>query len=75
MRRAQNTNSEMKKEELKQLSADQLAQQLAESTARLAKMQFAHAITPLENPMQLRALRKDIARLHTETSARKNAKA
>jgi len=28
-------------------------------------LEFAHAISPLENPMSIRALRKDIARLKT----------
>jgi len=29
------------------------------------KMEFAHAISPLENPMSIRSLRRDIARLKT----------
>ena len=33
---------------------------------RLKKLQFAHAISPLENPMNLRNLRRDVARLKTE---------
>jgi large subunit ribosomal protein L29 len=33
---------------------------------RLKKLEFAHAISPLENPMSIRGLRKDIARLKTE---------
>jgi large subunit ribosomal protein L29 len=33
-------------------------------------MQFAHAITPLENPMSIRALRRDISRLKTELKKR-----
>jgi large subunit ribosomal protein L29 len=33
-------------------------------------MQFAHAMTPIENPMSLRELRKDIARMQTELKKR-----
>jgi large subunit ribosomal protein L29 len=36
----------------------------------MKKMQFAHAITPLENPMSIRALRRDISRLKTELKKR-----
>lgn len=43
---------------------------ISEDEQRLKKMQFAHAITPLENPMTIRTLRKDIARLKTELKKR-----
>jgi large subunit ribosomal protein L29 len=32
----------------------------------MQNMRFAHAISPLENPMKIRETRKAIARLHTE---------
>ena len=35
-------------------------------------LKMSHAISPLENPVQLRNLRKDIARLATETTKRNN---
>jgi large subunit ribosomal protein L29 len=37
---------------------------------RLKKLEFAHAISPLENPMSIRALRRDVARLKTELKNR-----
>jgi large subunit ribosomal protein L29 len=37
-----------------------------EDELRLKKLTFAHAISPLENPMTIRNLRRDIARLKTE---------
>jgi len=43
---------------------------ISEDELRLMKMQFAHAITPLENPMSLRALRRDIARMKSELKKR-----
>ena len=44
---------------------------LEEDKQRLKKLEFAHAISPLENPMTIRGLRKDIARLQTELKNRK----
>jgi large subunit ribosomal protein L29 len=40
---------------------------------RLKKLEFAHAISPLENPMSIRALRKDVARLKTALAQVKEA--
>jgi large subunit ribosomal protein L29 len=42
-----------------------LKARIQEDELRLKKLQFAHAISPLENPMSIRALRQDIARLKT----------
>jgi len=36
----------------------------------LKKLEFAHAISPLENPMSIRGLRQDIARIKTELQKR-----
>ena len=43
-----------------------LKARIDEDQLRLKKLEFAHAISPLENPMSIRGLRKDIARLKTE---------
>jgi len=51
---------------LKDLSAADLTARISEDQLRLKKLEFAHAISPLENPMSIRGLRKDIARLQTE---------
>jgi large subunit ribosomal protein L29 len=50
---------------LKDLNATDLKARIQEDELRLKKLEFAHAISPLENPMSIRALRKDIARLKT----------
>lgn len=50
---------------LQDLSASDLKARIQEDELRLKKLEFAHAISPLENPMSIRALRKDIARLKT----------
>lgn len=48
------------------MNEQDLAARLEEDKQRLKKLEFAHAISPLENPMAIRALRRDIARLKTE---------
>ncbi len=50
---------------LKDLNEADLKARIQEDELRLKKLEFAHAISPLENPMSIRALRKDIARLKT----------
>ncbi|MEY3350511.1 MAG: ribosomal protein [Bacteroidota bacterium] len=52
------------------LSEADIKAKISEDELRLKKMQFAHAITPLENPMSLRALRRDIARMKSELKKR-----
>ena len=51
---------------LKDLNADDLKARIQEDELRLKKLEFAHAISPLENPMSIRGLRRDVARLKTE---------
>lgn len=51
---------------LKDISLADLQARIQEDELRLKKLEFAHAITPLENPMSIRDLRRDIARLKTE---------
>jgi large subunit ribosomal protein L29 len=50
---------------LKDLNENDLKARIQEDELRLKKLEFAHAISPLENPMSIRALRKDVARLKT----------
>lgn len=56
---------------IKDLSVEDLNARIQEDQLRLKKVEFAHAISPLENPMSIRSLRKDIARLKTELNSRK----
>lgn len=55
---------------LKDLNENDLNARIAEDKLRLKKLEFAHAISPLENPLSIRSLRKDIARLQTELKNR-----
>jgi large subunit ribosomal protein L29 len=49
-----------------------LKARIEEDEMRLKKLKFAHAISPVENPMSIRDLRKDVARLKTELKKRQN---
>jgi large subunit ribosomal protein L29 len=60
----------MKKQELKNLSSEQLQEKLAELTALYNKLSFAHGVTNLENPLQIRTIRRDIARVNTFLSSK-----
>jgi large subunit ribosomal protein L29 len=53
------------------MNENDLQARLEEDKQRLKKLEFAHAISPLENPMTIRGLRRDIARLITELKNRK----
>ena len=55
---------------LKDLSESDLQARIQEDELRLKKLEFAHAISPLENPMSVRSLRRDLARLKTELRKR-----
>lgn len=61
----------IKKENLKDINTDSLQNRINEDKMRLKKLKFAHAMTPLENPMQIRGLRRSIAKLKTELNTRK----
>jgi large subunit ribosomal protein L29 len=50
---------------IKGLSADELKAKITEDELRLKKVSFAHSISPLENPVSMRLLRRDLARLKT----------
>ena len=59
---------------LKDLSETDLTSRIREDEQRLKKLEFAHAISPLESPVNIRMIRKDIARLKTELTKRKIGK-
>lgn len=55
---------------IKEISEADLKARITEDSLRLKKLEFAHAISPLENPMTIRGLRRDIARLKSELKQR-----
>jgi len=54
------------KKSIQGLSAEDLTARIKEDELRLKKLEFGHAISPLENPMSIRNLRRELARLKTE---------
>ena len=59
--------------ELQELADDVLKNELVEAKTDHNKMKFEHAIKGLENPLVLREVKKDIARLQTEIRRREIA--
>ena len=51
---------------IKGLSAEELKAKIQEDEVRLKKVSFAHSVSPLENPVSIRLIRKDLARLKTQ---------
>ena len=56
----------MKNTELQSLTMDELKGRLNEERDTLQKLKFAHAITPIENPMKIKHSKKTIARILTQ---------
>ena len=60
----------MKIKEVKQLDTKELVEKIETAETALDKMKLNHQITPLENPSQIKATRRDIARMKTELRQR-----
>jgi len=60
----------MKQKEVKELSIDELSEKLLSYQKELSDLKMTHAISPIENPMQIKNLRRTIARINTELTAR-----
>lgn len=60
----------MKNSDIKALSAAELKEKIVSEKEALRKIQFAHKITSIENPMRINQTRKLIARLNTELRAK-----
>ena len=64
----------MKNSELRSLTLSELQSKLSEERGNLQKMKFAHAITPVENPSNIKNSRRVIAKILTEIRAKELAK-
>lgn len=60
----------LNREDIKQLTTEELLEKGRETKLQLKKMEFNHAISAIENPLQIRGLRRDVARLLTELRSR-----
>jgi large subunit ribosomal protein L29 len=61
----------MKTAEIKELTAKELDERIENEKNLLLKLRLNHAVSPLDNPMKIRFVRKNIAKLMTEKSKRK----
>jgi large subunit ribosomal protein L29 len=60
----------MKQQEITTMSEEDVKDNLSNFTEQLVKMKLTHKIAPMENPLQIRHVRKTIARLKTELTKR-----
>lgn len=60
----------MKQSEIIQLSTAELQEKLGATKKSYSELKLAHAIAPLENPIQLRNVRRSVARIATELTKR-----
>ena len=56
----------MKMNEIKELETKDLAEKRETTVAQLNQLKLNPSIAPLENPSQIKAARRDIARMKTE---------
>ena len=61
----------MKQKEIQNLSIEDLQDKLDEVQKEYETLQLNHAISPLENPVQIRTVRRSIARIKTAIAAHK----
>jgi large subunit ribosomal protein L29 len=60
----------MKNSEIRALNTGELTEKIGSEKEALRKLQFAHQVSAIENPMKLREARKLVARLKTELRAK-----
>ena len=60
----------MKIKEVREMDAKTLAETLETLQDKLHNLKLNHTVTPLENPSEIKAVRRDIARLNTEIRQR-----
>lgn len=63
----------MKKEDIKELTTDELRLRLDEEKTMYSKLIMNHAVSPIENPMKIRSTRRGIAMIHTELTRRQKS--
>jgi len=55
----------MKVQEMRQMTLDDLKMRLAQSSEEIFKLKFRLVTQPLDDPLQIRRIRRDIARIKT----------
>jgi large subunit ribosomal protein L29 len=67
------TKNENRPATLRELKTDELTQKLAVLTEEIFRLEFRRATESLTNPLQLRIMRRDIARIKTILKERATA--
>ena len=65
----------MKINKIKEMSSPELEKELGELKTELFKLKFSLATNGLDNPMKIKEVKKDIARINTVLTERKIAEA
>jgi large subunit ribosomal protein L29 len=63
----------MKTAEVRALTNEELAEKIETAKAQYNQMLLNHAVSPLENPSEIKKARRDIARMMTILTEKKNA--
>lgn len=63
----------MKQDIVKDLTTEEIREKIEQERAMYSKLKMSHAVSPVENPMKIRASRRAIARLVTEYTKRMSA--
>ena len=58
----------MKQKEITKLSKEDLQDKLVENQKQLEELKMTHSISPLENPLEIKRLRRTVARIKTAIS-------
>ena len=61
-------------QEKSSMGAAELGVELRQALEKRAKLEFQHQVTPLKNPLELRFLRREIARLKTHIRMKEAAR-
>ena len=61
----------MKINKIKEMSSEELQKELSELKTELFKLKFSLATNGLDNPMKIKEVKKDIARINTVLTERK----
>ena len=61
----------MKTQVLTDMPLNELNDLLVTEREKLVKMKMSHAVSPMENPMQIKFVKKTVSRILTELSRRK----
>lgn len=63
----------MKNSVIREMTTDEIRDKITDEKETLDKLTLGHSVSPLENPLQLRAKKREIARLATELNKRQKA--